>query len=125
MKKKVSITALLFVFLFLEVGYAQTFLMQMIPRNKTKIGIRALRPFYGVDQDVKLSVSSGDYEAYINFPVTNSLNTVVLVPFTIEATDGQRRESGGRWHRSCAQGRCESRDQTDRGCTSTLATRCR
>jgi hypothetical protein len=74
---------------------AQTFLFQSQAENRTKVGLRFLRPNFAGNSN--LSTFSGTYDLWVNAPVGGSrLNLVGAVPFnafSADATDSEG-ESG-------------------------------
>jgi hypothetical protein len=81
------------VMLSVQTLVAQTFLFQSQAENRTKAGLRFLRPnFAGNSQ---LSTFSGTYDLWVNAPIGGSrLNLVGAVPFNAFSAEGVDGESG-------------------------------
>lgn len=86
-----AITGLL-VILSLQMLSAQTFIFQDQAEDRTKLGLRFLRP-NPADED-NLSTFSGSYDLYINAPLSSRLNLVGSIPFNSFAAEGEDSESG-------------------------------
>ncbi len=72
---------------------AQTFLFQSQAENRTKVGLRFLRPNFAGDS--QLSTFSGAYDFWVNAPVGGSrVNIVGAVPFNAFSAEGVDGESG-------------------------------
>lgn len=84
--------AVFFMILSLQSLGAQTFVCQNQAEDRTKFGLRFLRPnFEGEDG---LSTFSGTYDFYANAPVSARLNLVASVPFHTFSAEGNEGESG-------------------------------
>lgn len=82
-----------FVMLSVQTLVAQTFLFQSQAENRTKVGLRFLRPNFAGDS--QLSTFSGTYDFWVNAPVGSSrLNIVGAVPFNAFSAENVDGESG-------------------------------
>ena len=63
----------------LNIIFAQTLNLQMIPREKKQFGFSFDRQIY--DSDISLSTLSGVYQLYVNLPVSAKFNIIGNLPF--------------------------------------------
>jgi len=71
---------------------AQNFLFQTMPKNKSQLGLRFMRPNFEWDTD--LSLLSGTYDLYFNIPVGPRINLIGSLPFTTFSAKDEDSESG-------------------------------
>jgi hypothetical protein len=71
---------------------AQTFLFQDIPKEKTQLGLRFMRPMFDGDPD--LSSLSGIYDFTLNIPINENWSIAGSLPY-ITATFGERNADNG------------------------------
>jgi len=92
--KYLPLLLLPFILFYSHLCYSQTFIMQKHPDNEVTTGLRYLRPRYGVDYPANLSTLAGDYEVYLNFPLSERINVLTSLPLTIKTSNGKEVESG-------------------------------
>ena len=83
-----SVMAGIFLFLLPLVVSSQMFLLEDLPMNKMKIGLRYLRPDYKGEDG--LSLLSGVYDFSLSIPLSSKLNIVGSIPFA--ALGGDRAD---------------------------------
>jgi hypothetical protein len=88
---KTVITSLFISLLFTSIP-AQNFLFQNMPKNRSELGLRFMRPNFNRDGD--LSLLSGTYDFYVNIPVSPKINLVGSLPYTTFSAKGEDTESG-------------------------------
>lgn len=77
--QKKSIIAGIFIFLLTCLVSAQSFILENPPIDKTRFGLRYLRPFFDGSSD--LSFLSGVYDLSVSTPVGSKMNIVGSIPF--------------------------------------------
>jgi len=87
----VAMIAGLFIILLIESVLAQSFVMQTRVEDKTRIGLRFMRPNFSGESG--LSTFSGAYDLQVNIPVSSRLNLVGSVPFNTASGDDFDGES--------------------------------
>ena len=78
--------------LFIQMLSAQTFVFQNQAEDRTKFGLRLLRP--DLESRVDLSTFSGTYDFYVNAPLGSWLNLIGSMPFNTFAGKGADGRSG-------------------------------
>jgi len=94
MKKSIIQTVIVIIIiglLFTSVS-AQNLLFQTMPKDKSQLGLRFMRPNFDGDDD--LSILSGAYDLYCNIPVSPKINLVGSLPYTIFSAKGEDSKSG-------------------------------
>jgi len=87
-----SVIAGIFIFLLPFVVSAQSFLLQDVPADETKLGFRYLRPDF--KEGDGLTFLSGVYDFSVSIPVGSKVNIVGSLPFGVIGVEGVDTESG-------------------------------
>jgi len=94
MRKLIFTTIVFLIVLILKTNYmsAQTFLFQNLPKEKSQISLRYMRPFY--ENGADLSFFSGIYDLSVNAPLSESYNFIGSIPFLTFNSEATEAKNG-------------------------------